>query len=323
VPTDVVCKQCGYNLYTLALAGVCPECGTPVEHSLRGFLLKYASPEWVARVARGGWVLVIADVLMILAGMGVGVWSAYTALSRGATPGAVPAINTRAISTVSVIAFAPLAVLTIVGLWLFTTRNPADTVAGTESVVRRWLRGSLWLYGGSTLLGWFVGLAPDSLLSLTARSSLTALTVPLGMAIFTLMAALGLRYIGQLMARIPRPGLVRFSGICFWGVLICGILIALGQVAMAGTTAQSIAAVSAPGTAGTTTMPGGAAPPVLPPGGLALMLTACPSCAGGGFYVASFVLLIMACGALSGAAREARQTLAPPPPGSSPLGSPT
>jgi hypothetical protein len=324
VATDVACKQCGYNLYTLALAGVCPECGTPVEHSLRGFLLKYASPEWVGRVARGGWLLVVAAVLMVLGGLGMAAWGMYTALSQGATSGTVPTLNMRAISVVSAVAFAPLTVLMIVGLLLFTARNPADTVPGTDSAVRRWLRCGAWADAGLTLLGWMVAFAPDSGLPLGTRSGLMALNAPLGMAVFTAIAALGLRYIGQLMARVPRPGLVRFSGVCFWGMLICGVLMTAGQIAIAGTNAQNIAALSAASTApGSATMPSGAAGPVLPAAGLGMMLAGCPSCVGAGFYVASFVLLIMASAALSGAAREVRQTLAPPAPGSSPLGSPT
>jgi hypothetical protein len=308
VPTDLTCRQCGYNLYTLALVGVCPECGCPVEHSLRGFLLKYAAPEWIRRVARGSLLLVIAVALMALASAGVGAWAAIRALSQGAGRGLAPSIDMRGTTFVSALIFAPLTALAIVAVVSFTTRNPADTLPGADSAARLWLRRSLWLYAGQALLGWLSLIVPEAAMSVGTRSALTALTLPLGTAVLTLAAALGLRYIGQLAARVPRPGLVRFATVCYWGVLICGILTTLGYTALAGTMAQSITAVSstspasAPGTG-----PVGPIRPALPAAGLTAIVTGCPACVAAGFYVASFVLLIMACTALFKAAREAEQ----------------
>ena len=308
VPTDLTCRQCGYNLYTLALIGVCPECGCPIEHSLRGFPLKYAAPEWVRRVARGTLLLIIAIALMALAGASMGAWAAVRALSQGAGRGMAPSIDMRGTTLVSALVFAPLTALEIVALVYFTTRNPADTLPGADSAARLWLRRSLWLYAGQVLLGWLSLIVPETAMSVGTRSALTALTIPLGTAVFTLVAALGLRYVGQLVARVPRPGLVRFATACYWGVLICGILTTLGYTAMAGTMAQSITAVSSPVPASAPgTSPVVPVRPALPTAGLTAMATGCPACVAAGFFVASFVLLIMVCTALSKAAREAEQ----------------
>jgi hypothetical protein len=324
IVVDAPCVNCGYNLRMLKADAVCPECSTPVGYSLRGYLLKYASPQWVQRVARGGWLLVVVIGLSWLVGLAVGAWGAYLGMSQVAAGRAVPAFDTRAVSLVSVIAFAPVAVLTLVALVFFTTPNPADTLPGTDSAARRWLRGSLWLYAASTLFAWFVGLMPESVLSVGTRAAFTALSMPAGLAISTLMGVLGLRYTGQLMLRIPRPGLVRFARVCFWGVLICGLLVATAYAFLSGTMAQNIAAASTPSTApSSASMPFGAAGPPAPAAGLGMMLAACPGCVGIGFFVASFVLLIMASAALSGAARDARQNAASPTPGAPPVGSPS
>jgi predicted amidophosphoribosyltransferase len=53
VPDDRPCLMCGYNIRDLPLTGVCPECGTPVERSIRGALLKYSAPEYLARLHKG------------------------------------------------------------------------------------------------------------------------------------------------------------------------------------------------------------------------------------------------------------------------------
>lgn len=55
---DVPCIRCKYNLRSLAPAGHCPECGAPIDASIRSGLLRYADPEWVARLASGAtWLL--------------------------------------------------------------------------------------------------------------------------------------------------------------------------------------------------------------------------------------------------------------------------
>ena len=47
------CVKCGYDLRGLPVKGVCPECGTSVEDSLRGLLLQFASAEYRGKLSRG------------------------------------------------------------------------------------------------------------------------------------------------------------------------------------------------------------------------------------------------------------------------------
>src|ERR1700733_1253483 len=47
VMKDLPCRSCGYNLRTLSIDGICPECATPVRVSMRGDLLREADPIWL------------------------------------------------------------------------------------------------------------------------------------------------------------------------------------------------------------------------------------------------------------------------------------
>ena len=50
-PSGLTCISCGYDLATLPTVRPCPECGTPIERSFLGPLLRYA-PEATLRTAR-------------------------------------------------------------------------------------------------------------------------------------------------------------------------------------------------------------------------------------------------------------------------------
>ena len=63
---DRPCLACGYNLRSLPTTGKCPECGAPVERSLRGVLLRYSSPTYLARLRRGILLVEVAIGLQIL-----------------------------------------------------------------------------------------------------------------------------------------------------------------------------------------------------------------------------------------------------------------
>lgn len=57
VGIDLPCFTCGYNLRSLAIDGVCTECGKPVQHTLRGTWLILADKQWLRRLLRGITIL--------------------------------------------------------------------------------------------------------------------------------------------------------------------------------------------------------------------------------------------------------------------------
>ncbi|MFB3104805.1 MAG: hypothetical protein ACE1ZA_07745, partial [Pseudomonadales bacterium] len=65
-PTEPRCITCGYDLRSLPIEQSCPECGTPIELSLRGDLLSQSDPGWVARLARGQSLLVLGVRLCLI-----------------------------------------------------------------------------------------------------------------------------------------------------------------------------------------------------------------------------------------------------------------
>jgi hypothetical protein len=67
IDRDLHCARCGYNLRGLAVDEKCPECGTPVDYSLRGELLRYADRRWAKQVLRGlQWTMASRRAIVIL-----------------------------------------------------------------------------------------------------------------------------------------------------------------------------------------------------------------------------------------------------------------
>ncbi len=70
ISRDYYCIHCGYNLRTLSVAGLCPECGHPVNDSLQTDL----ELKWLHRVRRGFTWLLIAwffqSLLYLVHGLG-------------------------------------------------------------------------------------------------------------------------------------------------------------------------------------------------------------------------------------------------------------
>lgn len=66
VEADQTCSRCSYNLRGLPTDGRCPECGTPVADSLRGILLGYASPEYLATIHSGLRIVLTAILVMVV-----------------------------------------------------------------------------------------------------------------------------------------------------------------------------------------------------------------------------------------------------------------
>jgi hypothetical protein len=249
ITEDLACKHCGHNLRTLSTDAVCPECGTPIDYTLRGYYLKHSPPAWLRRVARGPLLLIIATGLYVLGTIGAAGWAIVLALSGGATPGAPAPVDFDMRQTIALaaLAYLPTDVLIVVGIVFLTTPNPAGRQLNQDSVTRVWLRRSLWLFGASVVFGDILALTPEAIMPAEMHSSLVAAQAPVGMAVYFLLAVLILRYFRQLMLRIPRPGLVKLARVVFWGFLACGVLMTVGQVLGTAHSVQVLSMFQAPG----------------------------------------------------------------------------
>jgi len=154
VERGVMCIICEYELGGLAADGVCPECSTAIERSLRGDWLRYEEPQWLARVARGlrlmrwgvlcaalGFVSVIAMALVI--GLLVG---------SGGSQGSTLLVGVVAVAMGALMMGLMLtsAVLYGLGCWWVTALNRAGaSVLKRERLAARW---TMPLFASSALL---------------------------------------------------------------------------------------------------------------------------------------------------------------------------
>ncbi|USO00209.1 MAG: hypothetical protein H6810_05985 [Phycisphaeraceae bacterium] len=143
IKANVQCVGCGYNLLGLSADGVCPECGTPLEESLRGYLLVHRSGGHVARLKRGV-SFIVAGLLFWVAVQIIGIVVALiTVIVVVRSPNTQPpALLESLVTTGSVIDLAVSAVI-LFGWWLFTARDPADPVRDRDANVRRGVRSAV------------------------------------------------------------------------------------------------------------------------------------------------------------------------------------
>jgi hypothetical protein len=126
IDRDVPCASCGYNLRGLMADWNCPECGTPIRNSLRGDLLEFCDPTWVARLAVGArltyfgcWGCLALVVGLLIASGPSGVWSPQGGLAL-----LVPHLATTC--------------LFVVGSWWLTSPHRREAALGVKRRAR-WL----------------------------------------------------------------------------------------------------------------------------------------------------------------------------------------
>jgi hypothetical protein len=235
VATDISCLNCGYNLRTLSVEAVCPECAHPVRLSVSGQFLRFGAPQWVQRLSRGALLLVIAVATLIggsvLMPMIMGVILAVTAPLTLASPTFMPLLN------IGQFAFgATVMVLAMIGLWWLTVRDPAARHRPEGITARRVQRICTWLMPVPFVLAllmipfWLpmTFTVPPASPFAVFTPTLIALVILSGfssIAVFVTTPLALLRHLMGLMRRVPRPGLVRFARIEFWGALASGLLL--------------------------------------------------------------------------------------------------
>jgi hypothetical protein len=278
VAVDAPCVSCGYNLRTLKADALCPECAQPVSYSIQGYFLRFASPGWIRGlgnglvlviVALGGAVVVLPLISLVIA--------MPTIISASKNPALPPAGPGLFASVAQFVGQGLLVALAIVGLLRITHPDPAQTGRAEGITARRIIRlccillpiptvvnliaalcvRPLWGYspGSTTLPAGFVR-NMTTLAGIGFASGLFALVV------YSITPLALLRHLAGLLHRLPRPGLVRFARVEFWGLLASGALSVLAFVVTAVTVLPGMgrlmaAAATMPSTSMPSTAPGG------------------------------------------------------------------
>ncbi|HUU98821.1 MAG TPA: hypothetical protein VM487_24075 [Phycisphaerae bacterium] len=343
VATDLPCVNCGYNLRTLSVEGLCPECAHPVRLSLSGQFLRFASPRWVRQLARGVLLLIIA--VGVFAGGRVFVLTPMPGLLPYTTPTGVMSSSFRLLGSLDQFVFwAGMTALVMLALWTLTKPELATPLSAEGRAARRVLRVCACLLSVPLVLSLLTILHSNQAIAtvpppspvpgpkgpflvfmgpfVVFKPTFVALAISSGVTsviAFVVTPLALLRHLSRLMRRVPRPGLVRFCRIEFWGVL------ASGAALLAGYTWTTVFVVIPKVTAPLTRMPAPAAAPVAtvanltavptqPPIGFGFAVAWYSSSVGWramvGFAIAGFILLILVQRALSSAAREAAQNAA-------------
>lgn len=356
---DAPCVGCGYNLRTLSADGVCPECALPVAQSLRGHFLRFGPPTWVRGLARGMLFLLAAVGGTLLLGPLLSlVLSVPLILSTARNLGPPSTFQIQIMAVGQFLFNAICTGVAIAGLILLTRRDPRVGDQPEGLTARRVLRFSCVLLPLPITVNLVAALCmpplpalgpgappptPAALLGsgLSAFITLGLVSGVVAMIVYAVTPLALMRHLAHLLARIPRPGLVRFARIELWGLLVSVAVLTVGYVLIAaailpvlGTLtaaaagappASAPAPATAPAGPDSSLAPGSATPATQPstlptsvpfprprPGFLAGFFFAAGGAALGGcgsfaFGIAGVVLLVLASVALFQAAREAEQ----------------
>lgn len=144
---DRACISCGYSLRGLAVEGNCPECGTPVADSLRGTLLRHASPAYLAKVRMGIDLVLLGmllTLLMTLVAVGAAIWMIALAAARGGQGGGMAAAPFGAVDRAMqlLLNFGGFAVacISLVGYLKLTTPDPQFAAVDQPLTARKFVR---------------------------------------------------------------------------------------------------------------------------------------------------------------------------------------
>ncbi len=233
---DLPCPGCGYNLRTLATAGVCPECAHGVAAALAVFMqrLRFADPSWLRGLVAGLiWLLTALGAMVVLMFVLVVVHATLVA-EAGATGLNPSAVVAKTMHTIMIVQS--------IGVVRLTRREPGASPETSRWTARCLVRVLAWLLAAMFALSlgfsarmflrspsWPMDPAEIANYWSTPRFIFGAIFGVLSLFVCAGLPLTLLRHLTNLLRRVPRLALVRFAQIEFWGLLVCGVVLLVGQ----------------------------------------------------------------------------------------------
>lgn len=226
---DVGCRGCGYNLRGLDSGAVCPECSTPVGHSIAGDLLAFANPEWIQRLATGTRLVALGQIASIV----VGILTFLVVMSlafRATNPQGI--MTGKGIMVGMGLLATGLAMVIVWGTWMLTAPDPADGDRVPRWSSQNFARWGILSLVVQTALTWMSrqGLAMASpsftmglVLDMIATFGLTVIS--------TLAMAAVLSYLRTLAVRMNHLQLAKQTRLVMWGYLVSNGLLMVQSIA--------------------------------------------------------------------------------------------
>ena len=213
VGDDAICLQCGYSIRGLPHGGRCPECGTPIERSLQGNLLRYSSPAYLATLNRGVLLIlaaIAAQVICILGGLILIAWLTAKGWND------VARVSELLLSTAS----TGLSVVLLIGWWQFSAPDPAFVGAGGGTTARKVVRTAVVAAAMLTAMVTVM----ETLTTSVATNVDTAANILLGVVqVVKFFAAM--LYIRWLAPRFPDDVIDSRARLLMW---LCPLLVTIG-----------------------------------------------------------------------------------------------
>lgn len=222
VDQDRGCVRCGYNLLGLRVNGICPECGTPVADSLKGFLLQFSDATYLKTVQSGVGLVLNAILLMIVLSV-IGLVAGVAAASGG--------VGSQATIQVG-LAFGSLVLtgMLLLGYWRYSQPDPAYVGMERTDSARSVIRGSVIAMAIISLLSLVIQVM--LLLSFAAADvTIIGIFVAISLALNLLSLVAWLvnfiattRYTRWLAGRIPDAYIVRRTRRYIWLLPVVAIV---------------------------------------------------------------------------------------------------
>lgn len=226
------CLVCGFDLVGLPVAGVCPECGQPVQRSLQGNLLCYSSPGYIALLHRGVFLVQTSIIAQILGFILMILLVAVLPAIRGS---AGPNWNIPAHVAGVIASLGGLA-----GWWLLSSPDPAYSGANSGGTARRVVRITVAVHACTTILyevfGSFNPAAVSKSTVQSPQSMLVLVAYIVSIIAWVAWFFAAMRYVQWLAPRLPDEKVYRRAKLLMWlgpvlytvGSMVCiGPLVAL------------------------------------------------------------------------------------------------